>query len=203
MSSPPANLDETDLRVIGCLQEDGRRSTLGIARELGLPEATVRRRSERLLRGGFIEVVAAANREKLGLPVHVIMGLAIDISRGTEVIAEVARLEETGWVAATTGPYDVMLEACFRDTRHLHAFVTGRLAQIAGVERVASAIVLDLAKHGFDWRRLMSGAEHDGGGTASVPDDRTILVHPHTNPGEPAPAGPSRRAAGGVDAGHP
>lgn len=150
------DLDEIDVEVIGFLQEDGRQSTSGIARTLRLPESTVRRRIDRLLREGFIRIVAVADSQKLGLPVHVIIGLSIDISRGDDVAVAVASLQEARWVAATTGPYDIMFGAYFHDTQHLHAFITRDLARIEGIERVASAIVLDLAKHTYDWRQLMT-----------------------------------------------
>ena len=133
-----------------------------MARQLSLPESTVRRRIDRLLAGVVIKIVAAANSEKLGLTVHVVMGLSVDIARGREVIQAIARLDETRWVAATTGPYDIMLEAYFRTMRHLHAFITVELAAIPGVERVESAIVLDLAKHAYDWRQLMAAADRNG-----------------------------------------
>jgi Lrp/AsnC family transcriptional regulator for asnA, asnC and gidA len=149
-------LDAIDVDVIGLLQEDGRQSTSGMARVLGLTESTVRRRVDRLLRDGFIRIVAVADSQKIGLPVHVIMGLSIDISRSHQVAAAVAALREARWVAATTGPYDLMLEAYFHDTSHLHTFVTRDLAEIDGMERVESAIVLNLTKHSYDWRQLMS-----------------------------------------------
>ncbi|MDP9369878.1 MAG: Lrp/AsnC family transcriptional regulator [Chloroflexota bacterium] len=145
------DLDETDLRIIGLLQKDGRRSNSGIGRELGLPESTVRRRIERLRRDDFIKIVAIANHERMGLPVHVIMGLSLDLARNATATRALVNLIQVGWLAATTGPYDILLEASFPSMRHLHEFITKELAQIEGVERVETAIVLDLAKHTFDW----------------------------------------------------
>ncbi len=145
-------LDDTDLRIIELLQEDGRRSNSGIGRELGLPESTVRRRIERLLRDDLIKIVAIASNEKLGLPIHVIMGLSLDLARNATATRALVNLVPVGWLAATTGTYDILLEAYFPSMRHLHEFITEELAQIEGVERVETAIVLDLAKHTYDWR---------------------------------------------------
>lgn len=149
------DLDDTDLRIIDLLQKDGRRSNSGIGRELGLPESTVRRRIERLLRDDVIKIVAIANNERLGLPVHVIMGVSLDLARNATATHALVNLVQVGWLAATTGAYDILLEASFPSMRHLHGFITEELAQIEGVERVESAIVLDLAKHTYDWRGLM------------------------------------------------
>ena len=149
------DLDETDLRIIGQLQEDGRRSNSAIGRELGLPESTVRPRIERLLRDDFIKIAAFANHERLGRPVHVIMGLSLDLARNATATRALADLVQVGWLAATTGPYDILLEESFPSRDHLHECITEELAQIEGVERVETAIVLNLAKHCYDWRQLV------------------------------------------------
>lgn len=154
-AGPGIDLDETDARIIGLLQKDGRRSNSGIGRELGLPESTVRRRIERLLRDDVIQIVAIANNERLGLPIHVIMGVSLDLARNATATRALVNLVQVGWLAATTGAYDILLEASFPSMRHLHGFITEELAQIEGVERVETAIVLDLAKHTYDWRGLM------------------------------------------------
>ncbi len=152
-------LDETDLRIIELLQQDGRRSNSGIGRELGLPESTVRRRIERLLRDDIIKIVAIANNDKLRLPIHVLIGVSLDLARNASATRALVNLVQVGWVAATTGPYDILLEASFPSMDHLHTFITEELAQIEGVERVDTAIVLNLAKHGYDWRQLVK-ADH-------------------------------------------
>ena len=149
------DLDEIDLRIVSLLQRDGRRSNSGIGRELGLPESNVRRRVERLLRDDVIKIVAITNNEKLGLPVHVVMGVSLDLARNATATRALINLVEVGWLAATTGVYDILLEASLPSMRHLHKFITEELAQIEGVERVETAIVLDLAKPTYDWRGLM------------------------------------------------
>ncbi len=172
---PGIDLDETDLGIIGLLQEDGRRSNSGIGRELGLPESTVRRRIERLLRDEVIKIVAVASNERLGLPVHVIMGLSLDLARNATATRALVNLVQVGWLAAATGPYDILLEAYFPSMRNLHAFITEELARIEGVERVETAIVLDLAKHSFDWRELVQ-ADRRATDAARIPVDAHTKV---------------------------
>ncbi|MBW2056695.1 MAG: AsnC family transcriptional regulator, partial [Deltaproteobacteria bacterium] len=51
-------LDATDLRIIDLLQQDGRISNIRIARTLGVSEATVRNRLQKLLEEKVVQIVA-------------------------------------------------------------------------------------------------------------------------------------------------
>ena len=90
------NLDETDLRIIEVLQEDGRRSNSGIGRDLGLPESTIRRRIERLLRDDVIKIEAIASSERVRLPVHVIIGVSLDLARNATATRALMELTQVG-----------------------------------------------------------------------------------------------------------
>ena len=59
-------MDDLDIRIISMLQDDGRASNAGIAREVGISEATVRRRLKRLFQDEFIRVSALRNPGKMG-----------------------------------------------------------------------------------------------------------------------------------------
>ena len=63
------DLDELDLRIIGQLQDDGRKPSTEIARALRVPRTTVARRIERLVNDGIITIGVFANGSKIGLPV--------------------------------------------------------------------------------------------------------------------------------------
>lgn len=155
MSGP----DALDLQLIRLLQEDGRRPTAAIARDVGLPEATVRRRIDRLIREQTIKVVAVADDEKLGLALHVLIGLQIDLQHVETVGSALCALQEVRWVGMTTGPYDYVIEAFFHSTRHLHDFLTQVIAQISGVKRTESLTVLSLLKDIYRWDLLMQAGK--------------------------------------------
>lgn len=158
---------DVDLDIIRLLQEDGRRPTTDIARTLGLPEATVRRRLDRLLREGVIQIVAVADGEKLGLPVHVLIGLQVELSRAEEIGVALAQLDEVRWLGATTGPQEFMLEAYFHSAAHFHQFLVRKLAKIPGILRSQTSTVLSLQKNIYRWDMLIG---------ASTPD--TVVLPP-------------------------
>jgi Lrp/AsnC family transcriptional regulator for asnA, asnC and gidA len=160
-------LIDADLDIIRLLQEDGRRPTTDIARTLGLPEATVRRRLERLIRDEVIRIVAIADGEKLGLAVHVLIGLEVDLNRSEAIGAALAQFDEVRWLGMTTGAQDFMLEAYFRSTAHFHDFLVRKLAKIPGIIRSRTSTVLSLEKNIYRWVELMAADvdERNGGGS--------------------------------------
>jgi len=152
-------LHETDLQIIRLLQEDGRRATSDIARQLDLPEATVRRRIERLLRDVTMRVVVIANHTELGLPVHVLIGIQVDLARAAEIGVALAALEEVRWVGMTVGPEDYVIEAFFRSAEHLHDFLVKKLAGIPGITRTRTSTVLSVQKNVYRWDVLLAASD--------------------------------------------
>ena len=155
-------VDDLDLQIIRLLQEDGRRPNAVIARQLKLPEATVRRRLDRLLREEVIKIVAVADGDKLGLPIHVLIGLQIDLTRAEEVGAALCQLDEVRWVGVTTGPQEFMVEAFFHSTQHFHDFLVKKLARVPGVIRTQTSTVLSLLKNVYRWDVLLEAGDDHG-----------------------------------------
>lgn len=165
MSEP----DGLDMQIIRLLQEDGRRPTAAIARDVGLPEGTVRRRIDRLLRERTIQIVAVADDEKLGLALHMLIGVQIDLQQVETIGSALCALPEVRWVGMTTGPYDYVIEGYFHSTRHFHDFLTTVIAQIPGVKRTESLTVLKLLKDIYRWDLLVqAGKARDGRETTAV-----------------------------------
>ncbi len=170
MSGP----DDLDMQLIRLLQEDGRRPTAAIARDVGLPEGAVRRRIDRLLREKTIQIVAVADDEKLGLTLHMLIGIQIDLQHVEPVGSALCTLREVRWVGMTTGPYDYVIEAYFHSNRHFHHFLTTVIAQIPGVKRTESLTVLSLLKDIYRWDLLVQAGKDrdDGEGKGGVSDAR-------------------------------
>ena len=66
LPAPAVVLDEISKRIIEQLQQDGRRSYAAIGKAVGLSEAAVRQRVQRLLDGGVMQIVAVTDHLTLG-----------------------------------------------------------------------------------------------------------------------------------------
>ncbi len=153
-SSSP-ELDELDLRIIGQLQDDGRKPTAEIARALRVPRTTVARRVERLVRDRIATIGVFANGSKIGLPVHAMILLEVAPNKYDAVVAAITCLDAVRWVAVTSGPFDVLIEAMLPSNEGLRHLLLERLARIEGITRMQTAQVLRVAKIAFDWPRML------------------------------------------------
>jgi len=143
--------DRLDRQIIALLQHDGRMSNSAIARELGLAEATVRRRIGRLLDSGTLRVVAVPSPYTVGLTLSAIIGVSCELARLDEVAQTISGFIETRYLGYSTGSFDLMIEAFFYSHQHLLDFLTKKIAAIDGVTGTETAIILKVAKFSFEW----------------------------------------------------
>src|SRR3954469_3268393 len=71
-------LDAISRRIIELLQADGRMSYRALAGEVGLSEAAVRQRVQRLLANGTMQVVAVTDPLEVGLHRQALVGINVD-----------------------------------------------------------------------------------------------------------------------------
>jgi len=150
-----SELDDLDLRIIGQLQDDGRKPTVEIARALHVPRTTVARRIGRLVHDGIITIGAFANGPRIGLPIQAMILLQVAPIRYDAVIAAVIALDEVRWVGVLSGPHDLLIEAMLPSNEALRRLLLEKLAKIEGITQMQTAQVLQVAKIAFDWNRML------------------------------------------------
>jgi len=143
-------LDRLDARIIAALQEDGRKSIVDLAAEVGLSHTPCARRVRQLEQAGIIQGYAALV-DPMGLGLRVRAFVQVKLERHTDENVENFRraletLEEVVSCYATTGAYDFMLQVVAPDLEALSTVVLKRVVRIAGVRDVHSSIVLDTVK---------------------------------------------------------
>ena len=91
-------IDQTDCKIIELLQKDGRMPNTMIAKKLGISEATVRSRLNRLTKEEYIQIVAVSNPLKLGFEIVGMLKIDVDIKKLDAVSKELSKIEQI-WLA--------------------------------------------------------------------------------------------------------
>jgi Lrp/AsnC family transcriptional regulator for asnA, asnC and gidA len=145
-------LDALDRGILQLLHRDGRMPYSVIARHLDSNEATVRKRVERLLRDGVVEIVGVSNPYRIGLETHVLIGMEVDLSRLDEVAEQLAAMEEFSYVACASGEYDIVAVGVFVSDAELYHFISRKLAKIEGIRKTYTSHLLRLMRRTFNYR---------------------------------------------------
>ena len=148
----PARLDDLDLDIVRALQQDGRRSNVEIARDMGVAESTVRKRLDRLIQEGIINIVAAPNLEAGGLPVHTMIFLQVELAHADRAVNQLASLPQVRSVTFTTGEYDLIVDAVFPDNDALLRFLASQVASLDSVVKTTTVHVLQDVKAYHQWQ---------------------------------------------------
>jgi Lrp/AsnC family transcriptional regulator for asnA, asnC and gidA len=142
-------LDEISKRIIEQLQADGRQSYAAIGKAVGLSEAAVRQRVQRLQETGVMQIVAVTDPLMLGFRRQAMIGIRCDGDL-QRVAEQLSNMEEIDYVVLTAGSFDLLLEVVCEDDDHLLEI----LSQVRGVPSVTSTetfVYLKLCKQTYTW----------------------------------------------------
>jgi Lrp/AsnC family transcriptional regulator for asnA, asnC and gidA len=145
-----AALDATSKAIIEQLQSDGRRPYAAIGKAVGLSEAAVRQRVQRLLDGGIMQIVAVTDPVQVGFARQAMIGLRVD--GDLETVAEaVSALPEVDYVVVTAGSFDLLVEVVCENDEHLLELVSRRIRAVPRVRSTETFVYLKLHKQLYDW----------------------------------------------------
>jgi Lrp/AsnC family transcriptional regulator for asnA, asnC and gidA len=142
-------LDDLSKRIIEQLQQDGRRSYASIGKVVGLSEAAVRQRVQRLVEGGVMQIVAVTDPLTLGFRRQTMIG--IKCSGDLERVADhLAAMHEIDYVVITSGSFDLLVEVVCEDDDHLLEILS-RVRAVPGVTTTETFVYLKLRKQTYGW----------------------------------------------------
>ena len=143
-------LDDVSKAIIEELQQDGRRSYAAIGKVVGLSEAAVRQRVQRLIDSNVMQVVAVTDPLQLGFARQAMIGIR---ARGElEPIAdELARMDEVDYVVITAGSFDLLAEVVCESDEHLLEMLSHRIRMIDNVVATETFMYLKLRKQTYSW----------------------------------------------------
>jgi Lrp/AsnC family transcriptional regulator, regulator for asnA, asnC and gidA len=142
-------LDEISKRIIEQLQHDGRRSYASIGKAVGLSEAAVRQRVQRLVDSGVMQIVAVTDPMTLGFHRQTMIGIKCegDLER---VADHLAGMDEIDYVVITSGSFDLLVEVVCEDDDQLLEILS-RVRMAPTVTSTETFVYLKLRKQTYSW----------------------------------------------------
>jgi Lrp/AsnC family transcriptional regulator, regulator for asnA, asnC and gidA len=142
-------LDELSKQIIEQLQQDGRRSYSSIGKAVGLSEAAVRQRVQRMLETGAMQIVAVTDPMSLGFRRQTMIGIRCggDLER---VADHLAGMDEIDYVVITAGTFDLLIEVVCEDDDQLLEILS-RVRSIPSVTTTETFVYLKLRKQTYSW----------------------------------------------------
>lgn len=144
------DIDEVSKLIIEQLQQDGRRSYAAIGKAVGLSEAAVRQRVQRLLDSGMVQIVAVTDPMQLGFLRQAMIGVNV-AGDAQQVADQLADIDEIEYVVVTAGSFDLLVEVVCRDDDQLLDVINQRIRELDAVTRTETFVYLRLRKQTYAW----------------------------------------------------
>lgn len=145
-----APLDETSKAIIEQLQQDGRRAYATIGKAVGLSEAAVRQRVQRLQESGVIQIVAVTDPVQVGFARSAMIGVRVE-GDAEAVATAMEEFPEVDYLVVCAGSFDILAELVAEDDDHLLELINRRIRAIPGVRSTETFVYLTLRKQIYAW----------------------------------------------------
>jgi Lrp/AsnC family transcriptional regulator for asnA, asnC and gidA len=149
VTEPPL-LDDVNKRIIEQLQRDGRMSYAALAKVVGLSEAAVRQRVQRMLDSDVMQIVAVTDPLSTGFSRQVMIGVKVEGDM-RPVAKAAAAIPEVDYVVICAGVYDLLIEMVCTDDEHLLSLLNDQIRAIPGVTVTETFVYLKLEKQTYAW----------------------------------------------------
>ncbi|SEO02036.1 Lrp/AsnC family transcriptional regulator [Actinacidiphila rubida] len=143
-------MDAVSKAIVEQLQEDGRRPYAAIGKAVGLSEAAVRQRVQKLLDQGAIQIVAVTDPLTVGFRRQAMVGITVegDVDPVADALAALGEVES---VVITAGSFDLLAEVVCEDDDHLLETIGKRVRALPGVRSTETFVYLKLRKQTSAW----------------------------------------------------
>jgi len=142
--------DQVNKAIIEQLQADGRRSYAAIGQAVGLSEAAVRQRVQKLVESGVMQIVAVTDPMQIGFARQAMVGISV-VGDLEKVAARLNEIDEVDYIVVTAGSWDILAEVVVEDDDHLLRLINERIRSIEGITRTETFLYLKLVKQTYNW----------------------------------------------------
>ncbi len=145
-------IDAVDRGILECLREDARMKSTDIAQRLGnMTARAIRNRLDRLLENGYISINACAEPERIGLPISADIAMDVEPGMVEEVAKHLVSLDETNYVAMSTGDTDISVSIVAATMEDLQSIINKKLHSIPGVRKTRTSVLTKIFKVSCNW----------------------------------------------------
>jgi Lrp/AsnC family transcriptional regulator for asnA, asnC and gidA len=143
-------LDDVNKANVEQLQQDGRRTYGSIADAVGLSEAAVRQRVQKMREAGIMQIVAVTDPLQVGFRSQAMVGIRAD-GDARDVADALAAVDDIDYVVMVAGEYDILVELVCEDEDRLLELLNGVIRRIPGVRETEMFMYLKLKKQTYTW----------------------------------------------------
>lgn len=149
-SVTPRGPDDIDKALVTALQRNGRESYAALAKIVGLSEAAVRQRVQRLLDDGVVQIVGVTDPMVMGFQRWAMVGIVVE-GDVRKVADQLTAIDEIDYVVLTAGSFDLLIEVVCADDDRLLALLNDHVRSIPAVRSTETFVYLKLAKQTYAW----------------------------------------------------
>ncbi len=143
-------LDAVNKAIIDQLQQDGRQTYGSIGEAVGLSEAAVRQRVQKLRDAGIMQIVAVTDPLQVGFRSQAMVGIRTD--GDARVVADrLAAVNNIDYVVLCAGSFDILVELVCEDEDSILQLLNEVIRQTPGVRDTEMFMYLKLAKQTYAW----------------------------------------------------
>ncbi|MCU1475065.1 Lrp/AsnC family transcriptional regulator [Amnibacterium sp.] len=146
----PVALDDVSKAIVEQLQQDGRRSYADIGKHVGLSEAAVRQRVQRLTETGVMQIVAVTDPMQLGFYRQAMIGIRVS-GDVRQISDRLAALPSVDYVVLTAGTFDLLVEVVCENDDDLIELLNAEIRTLPGVVSTDTFVYLKLRKQFYNW----------------------------------------------------
>ncbi|SKA79715.1 Lrp/AsnC family transcriptional regulator [Desulfobaculum bizertense] len=152
-------LDQTDIKLVSLMTEDGMQSTGRLAERMGVTAPTIRSRIKNLVHDGLVRIAAMVDPNRVSGVSVALVGLCVQSQNKLDhAMEQISQLNNINWVAVVTGRYDLLVEIVLTDgIDGLYHFINEELSQIGGITNTESFVVMQSRRK---WILLPQDARH-------------------------------------------
>ncbi|MGC9156536.1 MAG: Lrp/AsnC family transcriptional regulator [Ferrimicrobium sp.] len=163
-------LHEADWPLIRALGKDGRATYRQLAEATHWHESTVRRRIEDLVGAGVLSFHVDLENDAIGVGAPALLWMSVSVPKLAWVGETLASHHAIPFVAATTGPTNLVAMVLCRDEAVLYRYLTKELADLEGVLHLEVAPIMHTVKH-YSMITQIDANPPDASSHAAGPDE--------------------------------